>query len=464
MIDLPSLDQLRRTFWEMGDLRYKLDPLQRKIRDTVKSTESKKILILSSRQIGKTFFSVTFALEYLIANPGKIVRIVAPTLKQCGDLVQDNLLPICRDAPPGFLIPKKSEYRWDLFNGSSLRLGALERAHVDGNRGGNASLVIYEECGFVKGDDFIYGVNSVLGPQLLRSNGREIFVTSPSEEPDHPIHVSILPECEALGTSFRYTVFDSPSITPAQIDEAARRCGGQQTEAFRREYLAQIIRPVTLMVVPDYDERRHVRKISKPLECKWTITIDWGGVRDLTVALLHTYDFLSNVHVIWDEKKWNANTPTSKIIQDLKSWDDEYPIDTRWADVPGQTQVDLLNTYRYTVAMPPKSDWTASVNQMAVKFTTNQVILHPRCLFLQQSLSAGMFNKNRTDFERTVNLGHMDALACLMYAFRTQDVTNPYSSQTEQWANVFIPPEKQDPEFGEITQAMNPRTFGKYKR
>ncbi len=459
-MSLPSYDDLKSTFWRLGDLRYKLDSLQRGISKTVRSHEAKKVLILSSRQIGKSYWACAYALEYLANNPGKIVRIVAPTLKQCGDIVQDNLLPICRDAPEGFIVPKKSEYRWDLANGSSLRLGALERAHVDGNRGGNASIVIYEECGFVKADDFTYGVNSVLGPQLLRSNGREIFVTSPSEDPDHPIHIAILPECEALGTLFRYTVYDSPSITAPQIEEAARRCGGVDTEAFKREYLAQIIRPSSLMIIPDYDPRRHVVPFRLPTSLVWNVTIDWGGVRDLTVALLHTYDFLSNKYLIWDEMMWKANTPTSKIVDDLRVWESDYPIAARWADVPGQTQVDLIAIHNYQTSTPPKSDWVASVNQMAVRFSMDQIMIHPRCIFLQRSIRGGMFNKNRTDFDRSLELGHMDALAALMYALRAQDLDNPYGEYVPP-DNVYLPVRRKD-DLDFVGEALNPRRFGKF--
>jgi hypothetical protein len=461
-MSLPNLDTLIASYWRMGDLRYKLDKLQRKIHGVLNQNAAKKVLILSSRQIGKSYTAVVMALEFAIKNPGTVVRIVAPTLKQCSDIIRDNLVPICQDAPKGFIEQRRSENRWDLFNSSSLRVGALERAHVDGNRGANAAMIIYEEPGFVSGDDFTYGVNSVLGPQLLRSNGREIFVTSPSEDPDHPIHTQILPECESRGTAFRYTVYDSPSITPPQIEEAARRCGGYETEAFKREYLAEIIRPVTLMVIPDYDPRRHVVPFTVPASCIWNVTIDWGGVRDLTVALLHTYDFLSNKYLVWDEKKWPANTPTNTIVQELKDWERDYFISTRWADVPGQIQVDLNSMHDYQIVMPPKSDWIASVNQMAVKFTTDKILIHPKCEFLQRSIRGGMFNKNRTDFERTADLGHMDALAALMYALRSQETENPYREQNRNWDHVFFPTADKT-ELDLAAEKLNPRTFGKFR-
>lgn len=489
-IEIPDF---KRHMWHSGDLRWKMDALQAKISEAVDKSPAKKICILSSRQVGKSFWCCTHGLGYLSRGKSKIARIIAPTLKQCNDIVNDNLAGILQDAPSGFIAKKKSDYRWEIHNGASLRMGALERAHVDGNRGGNAGLVIYEECGFVPGEDFTYGVNSVLGPQLLRSKGVEIFVSSPSEDPDHPLHTVVLPECEALGTAFRFTVFDSPSITPEMILEAMKRSGckmqgdfiyyllgGQVTSAniyelagktgthlsddFRREYLAEIIRPSTLMVIPHYNAKTHVKEFGPPLNCHWHITADWGGVRDLTVALLHTYDYLGNKDMIWDEKVWPANTPTSIIRNDLKVWEQSYAIHSCWADVPGQLQVDLSNDWNFNFQLPPKSDWLASVNNMSVKFTTDGIWIHPRCQFLQKSCRAGMFNKNRTDFERTPELGHCDALAALMYAIRVQSRENPYERYRQEGHhhNIFFQPKKEE-ELQDIGQALNSVRFGKFK-
>lgn len=463
-LDNVTMRDLFAYLWKRGDLSYKMDALQAKIRDTVNASNAKKVCILSSRQIGKSYWACVYALEYLIRNPNKIARIVAPTLKQCNDIVNDNLATIIGDAPVLFIDRRKTNYRWQLANGSSLRLGALERAYVDGNRGGNASLVIYEECGFVRGDDFLYGVNSVLGPQLLRSNGVEIYVSSPSEDPDHPLHTVVLPECEAHGTAFRYTVHDSPSVTREQIAEAARRCGGEETDAFRREYLAEIIRPSTLMVIPHFRPSEHVRLFDPPTACHWHVTIDWGGVRDKTVALLHTYDYLSDRDLIFDERIFEPNTASSAICEVLRYWDQSYRIHSRWADVPGQLQVDLATNLGYEVQLPQKSDWLASVNAMAVKFTTDKIWIHPRCEFLVKTIRAGMFNKTRTDFERTDALGHCDALAALMYAIRSQNRDNPYESYRQQGFHeaIFFQPKPQ-PEVEDMGEALNPTRFGRFK-
>lgn len=479
-IDQLTIQDIKRSLWLRGELSYKLDGLQQRITNTVTTNaEARKICILSSRQIGKTYWACVYALMFLLRHPRKIARVIAPTYTQCQDLVNDNLQAIIADAPKDLIWPVKSEYRYNLFNGSSLRLGALERAFVDGNRGGNASLIIYEECGFVKTEDFNYGVDSVMGPQLLRSNGVEIFVSSPSEEPDHPLHTKVLPEADMLGTLFQYTVYDSPSITKDQIAEAQRRCGGEHTDAWKREYLAQIIRVRSKVVIPGFDPQKHVRHFHLPSPAYLQLTADWGGVRDLTVALWHTYDFVHNRLLIWDEKTFKRNTGTNEIILSLNEWQVDWHI--KCADVPGQTLVDLYElesaniNKRDSWIMPPKSDWLAGVQSMANLFDMDQIWIHPRCKFLIRSIRGGVFNKNRTDFERFEEedgIGHCDALAALSYANRIQNRSNPQRDMgLTSPDNVFIVKKEPGIEesdisnmFPDMSKFGGAKQFGRFKK
>lgn len=494
-----DVDELVNFFWSEGDLEYKIDDLQKRIGDTVRGSyqDSKKFCILSSRQIGKSYWVMTFALEYLIRNPKKICRVIAPTREKCEEIVEDNLNVILNDVPEGFIARSTTKNRWNLWNGSSLRLGALERQYVDKNRGGNASLIIYEECGFVSGDDFNYGVNSVIGPQLLRSKGHEIFVSSPSEQPDHPLHTKIAPVCEMMGTLFQFMVFESPSISDSAIVEAAersstiltsdfvrevrakvaegpkvypedvhamaRRYGIKISDDFKREYMAEVIRPTNLMVIPTFHERSCVIDFKKPSVMNLTVVIDWGGVRDKTVALLMGYDFNGDKDLFFDERVYDCNTSTDIIVEDLKKWEDEYEIQTRWADVPGQLQIDLQEKWDYPVHIPAKSNWMGSVNTMAGRFSMDKVLIHPKCKFLIASVRGGMFNKTRTDFERTDALGHMDALAACMYGIRCQNRDNPYSAgQHSATHNRFVHPDNLKDEVGLAN--LGGKTFGKFKQ
>ena len=507
--DIITAEQVRQFLWNEGDLSYKLDPLQISISNQVRRNWDfyKKVAVLSSRQLGKSFWAVTFALEFLIRNPNSIARVIAPTKDKSEEIVEDNLNVVIKDAPPGMISRYSTKNRWNLFNGSSLRLGALERQYVDKNRGGNAKLIIYEECGFVSGDDFTYGVNSVIGPQLIRSKGHEIFVSSPSEQPDHPLHTIIQPACDAHDTLFNYMVFQSPSISNQALIEAAGRTGtvlsnnfvteirervtGDDkltarevclvaesqginiTDGFMREFMAMVIRPTNLMVIPIFYENECVFDFDFPSVCQWQVVVDWGGVRDKTVAFLMSYDFNSDTDLIVDELVFDANTSTDVIVRTLKTWDDvansavKVPV---WADVPGQLQVDLLNLFDYQVQIPQKTNWLGAVNTMASRFATKNIRIKPKCKFLIDSVRSGMFNKNKTDFARTSELGHMDALAALMYGIRSLNRENPYAAHYDQdpfnqpvhSQNMFIPSQSHEENnvkiFGE-----GPKKFGSFK-
>ncbi len=495
-----SKQEMRDYLWSRGDLSWQLDELQLSMFNTICSNylSSKKICILSSRQIGKSYFSLIFAIHFLLKNPGKIARVIAPTRYACEEIVQDNLAKILLTAPEGFIKKSAAHNCYDIYNRSSLRLGAGERQYADKNRGGNASLIIYEECGFLSADELSYLMRSVINAQLLRSKGHEIFVSSPSTDPEHILHTEILPEAEAAGTAFCYNVFESPSISDESIAEAIKRSGckiGSNSQSdliyfvdrvreidhknqvefeklaeseghfisedFYREYMAYIVRAASLVCIPRFVEKHIVMEYMPPL-LPWQITIDWGGVRDLTVALLHLYDTQSDLDIVYDEKMWDANTPTSRIVQDLRDWEDDYHIQHRRADVPGQTRVDLMNEHNYEVSSPEKSDWLAGVTGMASRIAQEKVRIHPRCAFLIRSIKGGIFNKQKTDFERTRELGHCDALAALMYALRGSNVygLNLPKINSHSMANQYIDVRKQT---DNMTALAAGKAFGKFK-
>jgi len=449
----------RQFFWQEGDLEYKLDSLQRSIRKTIYETPGDEICILSSRQIGKSYLIACLALEYCLRHPGCIVRIMASTLKQVGDIVSDNIDPIIADAPAGLIQREKSSHRWRVGQ-SSLRVGPLERAHVDSNRGGNAAAIFLEEGGFIPSEDYRYAIKSVIGPQLLRSGGRLFHVTTPStEEVDHMIHTEILPKCELAGTAFRYTIDDSPQITPELRAKAVERCGGEKTIAWQVEYMAKIIRNEESVVIPPFSAALHVKQVVEPVETNWQVAIDFGGVRDKTAALLYTYDFMHDKFLWKDERVFEPNTSTQEIIEEIRRMERGYKIQSRWADAPGQLQIDLEQAHDYSVAIPLKDDWRAAVNALQVSFAKDRHVIDPGCKFLIQSLQFGRFNKNRTDFDRNPVLGHCDALAAMIYGYRMADQSNPYP-YLKPHRDQFITVTKHKSEIQKVGEALVPKIFG----
>lgn len=459
--DITRYSEMYEAMWERGDLSYALDLLQREIRNTINASTYDKVCILSSRQIGKSFLACIIAIEYCLQNPGSIVRILSATLKQTADIVSDNLSKIILKAPPGLITPEKSAYRWQVGD-SSLRLGALERAHVDGNRGGNAALLVYEEGGFVSSSDYLYAIDSVLGPQLLRSGGREIHLSTPSEDPFHHLHDIIRPQCEANGTFFKYTVYDSPSISHEQIQKAIERCGGRHTDAFRREYLAEVIRSNSLMVIPEFEEAKHVSAFDLPEYYKAAIIWDMGGIKDKTALLSCVWDFQSARLLVWDEALFDPNTPTPVVVKESQrlseglNWRENMPL--VYADVPGQLQIDLATIYNYPIMVPLKDDRDAQINALRVLFQQGRILVHPRCQGLIGNLKTGRYNDKRTDFERHPLFGHCDPIMALVYGNRCIDkVTIPWPERTINFEKkIYLPHRTAKPALTQVAKHLAP--------
>lgn len=439
LLETHLYEKARLKAWETGDLRYKLHTVQKHIVDTLSSIEVQEALILSSRQLGKSYAMCVYAIMFCIRNPGSIVRIAAPTLKQAQDIVADNLDPIIQDAPRDLIKRLKSSYRWQI-GSSELRLGILERAHVDTLRGGNAKLIICEEGGFVTSEDYRYAVVSVIGPQLLHSQGKLIHVTSPSEEPEHYIHTEVLPKCELSASLFRFTIYDNPRLSEDQIAKAISLCGGEQTVAWQREYLAKIIRDQSIVCVPEFEEELHSLDYSRPEYSYYLTSIDTGGVRDKTVALLMTFDFMEAKVVVVDERIFDANTITDSMVSEIKEMETGSVIKQRYADAPGQLLIDMKLKHDYSCLLPNKDDWQAGLNAVRLMLTQGKLLISRDCPFLIQTLKSATFNKQKTDFSRSEALGHMDALAALMYGVRMIDKqSNPYPTPPRDKEHVFYP-------------------------
>lgn len=425
-----DIERMTALAWQTGNLTYKLHSGQKRIWKALQDATAQEALLFISRQWGKSYLSACYALSYCLRHPNKIVRIAAPTLKQAQDIVSDNLAPICADAPSGLINPIKSAYRWQVGQ-SELRLGVLESAHVDSLRGGNASLVIAEEGGFVSSDDYEYALRSVIGPQLLRSGGQLIHVTTPSKEPEHFIHKEIYPRCALAGTKFEFDIYTNPQLTDEQIEKAKVLAGGEQSSAWRREYLVHIVRDDSAVCVPEFDESKHVFTDEPPEHAVWGYFADFGGIRDKTVSLLCCWNFELARLEVHDERHHEANTETDTIVQAMRDMGKPYKVRQSYMDAPGQVLVDLRYKHNFEALLPHKDDFEAGINAVRLAVNQGKIMIHERCRFLIQTLRGATFNKNRTDFARTVALGHMDALAALVYANRMIDrTTNPVPSPT----------------------------------
>lgn len=423
-------DAVRAAVWEAfedGDLTFLFHDAQLDMLAMVERGGS-EILIFCSRQLGKSFFILCVAIMHCTRHPRGLVRIFCKTVDQANDIVADNMAVIQALAPPGFIKRMKSERRWRVGRGQ-IRIGPLAAAHVDGKRGGNATLVILEEGGFTPSEQYQHAIGKVIGPQLLRSGGPLVHVTTPSEDELHYVHTVVLPKCERTGALARKTVYENPQLTDEQIVQARDLC--PTPEDWEREYEVKIKRSEMATITPEFDPERHVREMAIPLFAYWQTSLDFGGVQDKHGVILTYFDFDRAKLCVVDERFLELNTPTDTIVAESLEMERhaKWMNGTPWrvSDAPGQIVVDLRHA-GFHVRTPEKGDgsWEAGIKALRGALRRGEVEIHPRCKWLIASLYHGRFNKRRTDFERTKLFGHWDLGSALIYAWRHRGTQNPW--------------------------------------
>lgn len=421
---------LRHLLWERGELSFLLWPQQLRIYERVKALPAhiQKIVFEIARQFGKSVMTCLLAMEDCLQNPGVLVMIIGPDIKQTRGIVNPRvkLLQALGDCPRGLINHHKSSDTYLFSNGSEIKLGGFDTNALS-ERGKTIYKIYLEEIAFSNPDKYHDFIRSDLGPALLHSANAQIyFVTTPPKYPDHPFLADTVPEAKLLGSYFRYTIDDNEALSPEQKEKAIREGGGIDSVDVRREYYCEVVRDPSVIVVPEFDESRHVKEFELPKWHRTWLSGDTGGVRDRTCLLLCAYDFERAKVLIVDERAFDNQTGSKVMIGDTTAMEALYrPVEYRRVDAPGQTITDWGRDHGFWVALPRKAGFDETVQFVRTEFTFARVEIHPRCRFLIESLRSQQFDAQRKDFLRTKALGHGDGIMALAYALRSADKSNP---------------------------------------
>lgn len=418
---LPNRAQAE-ALWRSGNLAYKLHDGQKLIRRTIRAlpAETREALVFCSRRYGKSYLACVMALEDCLRKPNSNIIFVGPSQKQTLDIVRLLFPEILADAPKGMVQVSKSEKRWNFSNGSQLMLAGFDTA-AESIRGLRADSIYLEESGSAHPETFEYVIRSILYPTLMHSRGKIIHLTTPALTIDHPLHTDTIVETSKVGAFFKYTIRDNPLITPEVIEAEIKSLGGYDSPHTKRELFCEIVKDENIIVVPQFDDRKHIRNMdSLPDDCYYWVAGDVGGVRDKSVFLLCAYDYTIDKVCIVREVAADPQTPTSVIVNQARAMEGGREI-PRFVDAPGQLFVDLASTYNYPCFPPEKLEFEHNIHRLQTAFYNDQVIVDPSCKLLITTLRSGQLNKQKTDFARSASLGHNDALAALIYALRHSD-------------------------------------------
>lgn len=186
-------------------------------------SRSSELYILASRQAGKSTVASALALHAAYAQAEATVLLIAPTLRQSGELANKVRALATRLELP---LEAESALRLGLANGS--RVIALPGAQ-EGIRGYSAHLVVLDEAAWIP--DTLY---QAARPMLAVTGGRLVAISTPYGMRGWFYRAW----AEARGERIRVTVYDIPRISHDFL-EAERQALGEW--AFRQEYLAEFV-------------------------------------------------------------------------------------------------------------------------------------------------------------------------------------------------------------------------------
>lgn len=426
-----------RLAWLRGLLKYKLHDYQHELYDIFDKANNRLTVVNASRRWGKTFVAIVYAIIFGMQNPNSEIKMTSKT--QMG--LKDSFLPIwnliTRDAPPGSA-PKWStkDHCYIFPNGTRFHIHGTDSKRYENLRGDKCDLAIIDEASFCSSLRYI--VLSVLMPQTLTCDGKIILLSTPDPlgTKSGEEFKAFCGQAKAMGSYFTKDIYSNTSITHEQIEEYKALAGGEDSVEWQTEYLCKFVIDPDKAIVSEWQSDKMVLdddfnpeaddeyfRFWKKMSC-----LDLGVKRDWTVGLTGYYNFENATLYIMNEfKVKNTTTPhiAAKLLACEKEVFGTHAIFRRICDSDNPQLVnDFVHLHRIGMSAVEKTSLEAMVNSMKIMVGCNQVKVHPRCDFLINTLEQGVWADNeqgrlRKDFGRTEDLGHMDALAALMYYIRS---------------------------------------------
>jgi PBSX family phage terminase large subunit len=430
-----SREDVISELWRRGELSWKLNKVQKELKNTVDNDDTKTSVVVVSRRTGKTYWLVIEALMQCIKHPNSVVKFLFPKSKDA----KTNIIPIMRmitedcpeDVKPIFNTQDKM---FNFNNGSQIQLAGSDLG-IDGIRGGFAHLCIVDEAGYCS--ELKYAIRSVLSPTIRTTGGRIIMASTPSKSPDHEFVTEYMIPYKASGRLKIFTIYDNPNFTPEIVQEIIEDYPrGVEDPDFKREYMCEVAIDTESAVCAEFALNKDEIVISDyevPEHTDFYIGADIGYV-DLTVMLFGYYDFKNATLVITDELVMSGATMTTEALaleikkkEKLRFFKDGQNTEPYLRVM--DNDLKLINDLRQLhniQFMPTKKDNKAgAINEMKIWMGQGRIRIHERCKHLIYHLEYGQWNSKRTDFKRlndspdkTIKGGHVDAIPALYYLIR----------------------------------------------
>lgn len=411
-----SPKQLYTNLWLAGEIDYAFRPhkQQRELYQFFNSLPPKSIAYIECvRGFGKT----SGILQYLASKQmsRKLdVLYCTGTREQAQDIIDTHYEPLIGHCP-GEIRPKKKQYRYlyNYHNEGVLKFTGLER---EMKRGFGFDIIYVDEAAEIP--DVYNLVFSVLYSMVERRNGLLILSSTPSTIPGHPSK-QVRMHAQASGHYFRRDVYECELYTPSRIEEIKAKLG-EDSVAWRREFLLEDDADKDMLVVPEFREAQHVYAdpIPRPAYYDWYILMDLGFAPDFTHVLFCYWHWDLQKLIVEDEicvRNKLTRQIGDAIREKVGHLGHSTPPAGLFSDNDPQILADLYDSHGYYFQPKQEYDRDASTNRLRDFFRRNKILINFYCKNLIAQLKNGVKTKNHKDYERSDDLGHLDGIDALRH-------------------------------------------------
>ena len=435
MLDLSKMtDKQRRASYALirrGNMRHLLHERQQDLYDLVQANP--EAMIYSSRKVGKSYAMVIMGIEHCIKFSNQIVKHTFPTLTLAKEVVSELMGKIIPFLPED-LQPRAyrgARPHWVFPNGSVYHINGADPGSINGLRGPRCDLFLLDEICFWDKGSFTDTLFGAIIPQQTTVPIKIVYASTPPEDTGHPSLDIVLSKMLKQNTLVKFTIYDSPIMTPEKIKELEKMYADKPNQ-WRREYLAELVANDDRRVCPEFSRNDHVtdylpldrdpQVYEQELNYGGFIVADYGIV-DQAGILACWYDHLENKLVVEMEHAEKAmglrkfKEVLDEMEEDLVGWCE--PVDY-CIDVFEQAGFELRHEYMMSFRRPTKSKLEDQVGVLRNAMSNGRIVINPRCKQLILQLEQGLWKDTEKvkDFERTEQFGHLDLVAALTYAVR----------------------------------------------
>lgn len=355
---------------------------------------------------------IRYATAFLTDLQGFIKPIFDSVLSSC----PDELRPVYKESKKTYFFPS---------TGATIKLVGLDK-NPNGIRGNAVDILIIDEAAFVDKLEYLY--KSIIVPATADRQFKIIFPSTPPMNPDHFWSLNLIPKAISRGTYLEFTLDDNTHLDEKEKERLLDEVGGKDSPTAQREFYCKIIRDPESIVIPEYSVEKHVKKLTPPQFVSPMTFLDFGGSMDKHGILICYWDFERAKFCVYREILLPKNTGTGKIIKDtVKIEENSFGKELRrFGDAPEQLRIDLsIAGFHCSAPKKEKGSLEANISAVRIGFTHDTIEIDEQCTMLQKTLEFGEWLPTRKDWKRTEELGHLDLLAALLYAYKHIDKSNP---------------------------------------